>query len=100
MRLHIAAVFVNNFTNHLFKISADILQKQQLPFDVLLPLIEETVNKIRSNAPDVMQTGPAVRGDDATVAKHLDFLEKHTPQYSLIYKILSVGINQNLLLNK
>ena len=100
MTLHIAAVFVNNFTNHLFKIGADIVQKQQLPFDVLLPLIEETVNKIRSNAPDSMQTGPAVRGDDATIAKHLDFLEKHTPQYDLIYTVLSIGINQRLALNK
>ncbi len=100
MTLHIAAVFVNNFTNHLFKISANILQQQQLPFDVLLPLIEETVNKIRSNAPDAMQTGPAVRGDDATIFKHLDFLEKHTPQYELIYTVLSIGINQNLSLNK
>ena len=100
MTLHLAAVFVNNFTNHLFKIGADIVQQQQLPFDVLLPLIEETVNKIRHNAPDVMQTGPARRGDDTTIAKHLDFLEKHTPPYDLIYTVLSIGINKNLALNK
>jgi predicted short-subunit dehydrogenase-like oxidoreductase (DUF2520 family) len=100
MTLHLAAVFVNNFTNHLFKIGADIVEKQQLPFDVLLPLIEETVNKIRHNAPDAMQTGPARRGDDTTISKHLDFLEKHTPQYELIYTVLSIGINKNLELNK
>jgi predicted short-subunit dehydrogenase-like oxidoreductase (DUF2520 family) len=100
MTLHLAAVFVNNFTNHLFKIGADIVQKQQLPFDVLLPLIEETVNKIRHNAPDAMQTGPARRGDDTTIAKHLDFLEKHSLPYDLIYTVLSIGINKNLAVNK
>ena len=99
MTLHLAAVFVNNFTNHLFKIGADIVQQQQLPFDVLLPLIEETVNKIRSNAPDTMQTGPAIRGDDATIERHLDFLANNTPQYELIYTVLSIGINKNLSLN-
>ncbi|MDZ7880249.1 MAG: F420-dependent NADP oxidoreductase [Saprospiraceae bacterium] len=100
MTLHLAAVFVNNFTNHLFKIGADIVQQQQLPFDVLLPLIEETVNKIRHNDPDIVQTGPARRGDDTTIARHLDFLEKHTPQYDLIYTVMSIGINKNLGLNK
>lgn len=99
MTLHIAAVFVNNFTNHLFKIGADIVQQQQLPFDVLLPLIEETVNKIRLNTPDTMQTGPAVRGDNATIERHLDFLENNTPQYELIYTVLSIGINKNLSIN-
>jgi predicted short-subunit dehydrogenase-like oxidoreductase (DUF2520 family) len=100
MTLHIAAVFVNNFTNHLFKIGSEIIQQQQLPFDVLLPLIEETVNKIRNNPPEAMQTGPARRGDDATIEKHLEFLEKHTPQYELLYTVLSIGINKNLGLNK
>jgi predicted short-subunit dehydrogenase-like oxidoreductase (DUF2520 family) len=100
MTLHLAAVFVNNFTNHLFKIGADIVQRQQLPFDILLPLIEETVNKIRYNTPDAMQTGPARRGDDATIEKHLEFLEKHTPQYELIYTVLSIGINKDLAINQ
>jgi predicted short-subunit dehydrogenase-like oxidoreductase (DUF2520 family) len=97
MTLHLAAVFVNNFTNHLFKIAAEILQNQQLPFDVLLPIIEETVNKIKQNAPEEMQTGPAIRGDSATIAKHLEFLENsNTPQYELIYKVLSMSINDKL----
>jgi predicted short-subunit dehydrogenase-like oxidoreductase (DUF2520 family) len=99
MTLHIAAVFVNNFTNHLFKIGSEIVQQQQLPFDVLLPLIEETVNKIRNNPPESMQTGPARRGDDATIVKHLEFLEQNTPQYELLYTVMSIGINKNLALN-
>ena len=100
LALHVSAVFVNNFVNHLFKISSEIIGKHNLPFDVLLPLIEETVNKIRNNAPIDMQTGPAVRGDDMTIEKHLAFIEKHTPQYDLLYTLLSIGINPDLRLNK
>ena len=100
MTLHVAAVFVNNFTNHLFKIGAEIVGKQDLPFDILLPLIEETVNKIRQNLPADMQTGPARRGDDVTIEKHLAFLEKQTPHYELLYTLLSININKNLKINK
>ena len=99
LTLHVAAVFVNNFTNHLFKIGAEILEKQRLPFDILLPLIDETVNKIRQQKPAAAQTGPARRGDDATIEKHLNFLEKTTPQYDLLYTLLSISINENLHLN-
>ncbi|MBL7818202.1 MAG: DUF2520 domain-containing protein [Saprospiraceae bacterium] len=100
MTLHVAAVFVNNFTNHLFKIGSEILAKQNLPFDVLLPLIEETVNKIRHNPPLSMQTGPAKRGDNVTVEKHLAFLEQQAPQYDLLYTLLSISINPDLKINK
>ena len=99
MTLHVAAVFVNNFVNHLFKIGSEIVAKQNLPFDVLLPLIEETVHKIRKNPPANMQTGPAKRGDDLTIEKHLSFLEKQTPQYDLLYTLLSISINPNLKIN-
>lgn len=99
MTLHVAAVFVNNFVNHLFKIGSEIVGKHNLPFDVLLPLIEETVNKIRQNAPENMQTGPAKRGDDSVIEKHLSFIEQHTPQYDLLYTLLSISINKNLKIN-
>ncbi len=100
LTLHVAAVFVNNFVNHLFKIGAEIVGKHQLPFDILLPLIEETVHKIRQNPPSEMQTGPAKRGDDSVVEKHLAFIEKHTPQYDLLYTLLSASINPNLKINR
>jgi predicted short-subunit dehydrogenase-like oxidoreductase (DUF2520 family) len=99
MTLHVAAVFVNNFVNHLFKIGSEIVGKQNLPFDVLLPLIEETVNKIRQNAPKDMQTGPAKRGDDEVIEKHLKFIESNIPQYDLLYTLLSISINSNLKIN-
>jgi predicted short-subunit dehydrogenase-like oxidoreductase (DUF2520 family) len=98
--LHVAAVFVNNFTNHLFKIGAEILNQKNLPFEVLMPLIEETVNKLKNNTPSVVQTGPAIRGDNVTISKHIDYIEKNIPQYDLIYKILSININKELKLNK
>ena len=88
--LHIAAVFVNNFTNQLFKMAYDILEKEKLSFDVLKPLIQETVNKIHHYAPSDMQTGPAKRGDLVTIEKHLDYLNKNaTTQYFELYKMFT-----------
>lgn len=94
--LHVAAVFVNNFTNQLFKMAYDILEKENLSFDVLKPLIQETVNKIHHYAPSDMQTGPAKRGDLITIQKHLDYLNKNAPpQYFELYKMFTELVSQN-----
>ena len=97
--LHISAVFVNNFTNHLFQIGYDILEKEHLPFDVLKPLILETVHKIQNHKPKDMQTGPAKRGDLVTIEKHLEYLKNNFPpevgtstHYYELYKIFSESI--------
>lgn len=90
--LHVAAVFVNNFTNYLYTVGADITEKGGVPFDLLKPLIAETAEKIRENAPRDMQTGPAVRGDKATIDRHLDFLEGSG--YEGIYSFLTEGIGK------
>lgn len=99
--LHIAAVFINNFTNHLFQIGYDILEKEHLPFDVLKPLILETVHKIQNHKPEDMQTGPAKRGDLVTIEKHLEYLKNNSPQgigkgayYYELYKIFSKSIRK------
>lgn len=92
--LHVCAVMVNNFTNHLFAMADDILQKENLTLDILKPLILETVKKIENHPPKQMQTGPAIRNDENTIEKHEAFLEKY-PNYQLIYKLLSDSI-QNL----
>ncbi len=73
--LHVAAVFVNNFTNHLFHIGKTITEKNDLPFDALKPLIEQTILKIQNQEPKAVQTGPAIRGDVNTIKKHLTFLK-------------------------
>lgn len=91
--LHVCAVFVNNFTNHLFAVAEDILTKENLTLHLLKPLIQETVNKIQQHPAKAMQTGPAFRGDVQTVERHLDFLEQY-PDYQLIYRVLSESIGR------
>lgn len=89
--LHVSAVIVNNFSNYLYGIAHEICQDQQVSFDILKPLIAETVNKINLHAPIDVQTGPAARGDVSTMEKHLDFLEQY-PEYQAVYKLMSAGI--------
>lgn len=73
-RLHIAGVFANNYTNLMYRIAADILKDTQIPFEALLPLIDNTAAKIHKIAPADAQTGPAQRGDEAVMKHHLAVL--------------------------
>lgn len=88
--LHVAAVFVCNFVNHLYKIGNDICDENNLPFDLLKPLILETADKIVCLSPTDAQTGPAKREDTVTINEHLKFL-KNTTQKD-IYKLLTQSI--------
>jgi predicted short-subunit dehydrogenase-like oxidoreductase (DUF2520 family) len=90
--VHIAAVMVNNFTNLLFREAHDILEKEAIPFKVLLPLIRHTVEKIEHLEPAEAQTGPAMRNDLGTMRQHLALLEKD-PEFREIYIALSRRIN-------
>jgi predicted short-subunit dehydrogenase-like oxidoreductase (DUF2520 family) len=92
--LHVAAVFVNNFTNYLFTIGEAITTQHQLPFDLLKPLILETVEKIKIHSPSALQTGPAIRGDEQTIARHLDFLAAHHPDFMNLYATLTDNIRK------
>ena len=87
--LHVAAVFVNNFTNHIYKIGNDICEENNVPFDILKPLIKETTSKIQTLSPEKAQTGPAIRNDKKTIKNHLDLLNKEQKK---IYKILTKSI--------
>ncbi len=91
--LHVAAVFVNNFTNQLFHIGDTILEDHHLSLDILRPLIKETIAKVANNRPYDMQTGPAKRGDEKTIQQHMDFLKKY-PEYASIYALLSKDIRK------
>ncbi|MCO6490140.1 MAG: DUF2520 domain-containing protein [Phaeodactylibacter sp.] len=91
--LHVAAVFVNNFTNHLLHIGHDILEEEKLPFELLLPLIRETVDKIETNRPADMQTGPARRNDQETIKRHLAYLKKF-PNFADVYRALTKNIGK------
>ncbi|MGY8940031.1 MAG: DUF2520 domain-containing protein, partial [Flavobacteriales bacterium] len=87
--LHIAAVFVNNFTNHLYTIGNDICEKHQVPFEILQPLIQETSEKIKTLSPKKAQTGPAIRNDKKTIKSHLELLSKEQQE---IYKLITQAI--------
>ncbi|RVT74921.1 DUF2520 domain-containing protein [Flavobacterium sufflavum] len=91
--LHVAAVFVNNFANHLYSIGNNICQENRIPFDILKPLIQETVEKIMTLSPYEAQTGPAIRKDQKTIAAHEAFLTNENQL--TIYKILTQSIQDN-----
>ncbi|MES2574733.1 MAG: Rossmann-like and DUF2520 domain-containing protein [Bacteroidota bacterium] len=91
--LHVAAVFVNNFVNHLYQMGNQICHENNVPFDVLKPLIQETANKIMKLSPNEAQTGPAIRNDKQTIASHLDFLQDENQ--ATIYQILTQSIQNN-----
>ena len=94
-KLHLAAVFTCNFTNHMFAISQHLLAEEGVPFKVMLPLVRETARKVETTAPSDAQTGPAVRGDRKVVEEHLELLKQH-PDYAEIYRIISIDINKSL----
>lgn len=89
--LHLAAVFVNNFTNHLYRLGAEICEKNEIPFEILKPLIRETVDKLESLTPREAQTGPALRDDKKTISRHLALLD---PKHQELYKILTQSIQE------
>ena len=91
--LHVSAVFVNNFTNHLYQIGQEICEEHQVPFEILKPLIQETAEKINTLNPADAQTGPAKRSDSLTIEAHLDYLT--TENQKNIYKILTQSIQNN-----
>ena len=88
--LHVAAVFVSNFVNHLYQMGFEICIENHLPFDILKPLIQETANKILWLSPREAQTGPARRGDTLTINSQLSFLTDENQKE--IYKLLTKSI--------
>ena len=89
--LHLAAVFTCNFTNHMYALAADLLEKYQLPFEVMLPLIDETARKVHELPPAEAQTGPAIRYDEGVIGKHLDMLADDASKQKL-YELISKSI--------
>ncbi|MFV0418445.1 MAG: Rossmann-like and DUF2520 domain-containing protein [Dysgonomonas sp.] len=90
--LHLTGVFACNFTNHMYTLSKQFLDKINLPFDVVLPLIDETASKIHDLSPEEAQTGPAIRYDENVINKHLSLIEDDIVKQ--IYKIMSDNIHR------
>lgn len=88
--LHLAAVFVCNFVNHLYHIGHEICIENQVPFEILHPLIQETAAKIQNLLPSEAQTGPAIRNDTQTIQNHLDLLHNQTNKE--LYKLITKSI--------
>lgn len=91
--LHLAAVFVNNFTNQLYRIGHEITESEGAEFDALKPLILETAKKIQDFSPYKAQTGPARRKDKKTIKKQIKSLEDN-PHHQDIYKLLTASIQK------
>ncbi|UBM61489.1 DUF2520 domain-containing protein [Candidatus Sulfidibacterium hydrothermale] len=89
MKLHLAAVLVNNFTNHLYGLATAWLKENGLDSQLLLPLLNETTAKLNHLSPEQAQTGPAKRGDIAVIEKHLQLLEQEKPELQELYRLFS-----------
>jgi predicted short-subunit dehydrogenase-like oxidoreductase (DUF2520 family) len=91
MNLHLAAVFAGNFSNHMYALAEKILIQQGLSFELLKPLIAETAAKVLEIPPHLAQTGPAVRGDNRIMMKHMALLETY-PGFAELYMLISRSI--------
>lgn len=91
--LHLSAVFACNFANHCYAASQELLQQHGIPFDVMLPLIDETAAKVHGMTPKEAQTGPAVRYDENVIDKQIQLLENQ-PYFQKIYDCMSKSIHE------
>ncbi|WP_294820457.1 Rossmann-like and DUF2520 domain-containing protein [uncultured Flavobacterium sp.] len=91
--LHVAAVFVSNFSNHMYAMGDAICKENDIPFGILNPLIAETADKVNTLTPAAAQTGPAIRRDQQTIEKHIAFLKDDNQRN--IYKTLTQSIQDN-----
>ncbi|MBL7764461.1 MAG: DUF2520 domain-containing protein [Chitinophagaceae bacterium] len=88
---HLAAVFANNFTNHLYTLTQAILKQEGIPFSLMLPIIQSTTAKLLQGSPDQYQTGPAIRRDIKTISRHEEMLSGHADALA-IYQIMTLAI--------
>jgi predicted short-subunit dehydrogenase-like oxidoreductase (DUF2520 family) len=93
LKLHLAGVIVNNFSNHLYALTAAFCRQEGIAFDLLLPLIGETAGRLAHTDPRDAQTGPAIRGDRATIGEHLKLLDNYKDIKEL-YKLMTFQIQE------
>lgn len=88
---HLAAVFSNNFSNHLYTLAEAFCQEKGIDFDMLQPLLSQLPARMLLQSPAALQTGPAIRNDQATMALHLELLRDH-PEMQAFYELFSTSI--------
>jgi predicted short-subunit dehydrogenase-like oxidoreductase (DUF2520 family) len=94
LKLHVAATMVNNFTNYIYTLSDDFLVKEKNDlFHQLVPMIKESARKLKKQKPDALQTGPAKRGDNKTITKHLELLKRY-PEQKKVYELFTALIKK------
>lgn len=93
LQLHLAAVFANNFVNHQWSLAEKICNQAQIPFQILQPLIENSMKKMQELGPQRAQTGPALRNDQKTLQKHIETLQDKSLQD--LYEKLSASIQKS-----
>ncbi|MCS4225184.1 Rossmann-like and DUF2520 domain-containing protein [Sphingobacterium sp. BIGb0165] len=93
LAIHLSSVMVNNFSNILYQFAHELLEEHNLSFDLVRPIILETAEKVQNHVPITVQTGPAIRGDEATQQKHLKFIS-NKPDLQQIYQLLSRQITK------
>lgn len=91
LKLHVAAILTNNFTNYLYTLASDFCRQEQIDFRLLLPLIRETAERVERYPPREVQTGPAVRGDRETVERHLEILARYG-KIKELYQLFTISI--------
>jgi predicted short-subunit dehydrogenase-like oxidoreductase (DUF2520 family) len=92
LKLHLAAVFCNNFTNHIYALMESYCKNENLDFKLLVPLIQETASRLSELSPSRSQTGPAVRNDEGTIHKHLALLAGY-PELKKLYEVFTESIH-------
>ena len=92
--IHVAAVFTNNFSNHMVHIAKQLLSDQKIDPGLLDPLLQETFDKIMETGTEKGRTGPAVRGDQETIKKHIELLKGH-PEWEKLYTFISRDIERS-----
>lgn len=94
LKLHVAAVIVSNFTNHLYALAEDFCKNENVDFKMLVPLIEETALRMAKHTPESVQTGPALRNDIITLDKHLRILDAHKKLKYIYLKLTESIMNR------
>jgi hypothetical protein len=85
--MHLAAVFANNFTNAMYEAAYQIFKENNLDWSLIFPLLENTLEKVKHNAPHLCQTGPAVRSDVLIMEKHCNAMDDE--ELIMLYKLVS-----------